>query len=103
MSKPTKERISTKEYRCLGCGNIENHQTNHYGKIYNTRCQSCLTFQSFECCVPCPAHMQLPEEWTMGTLADLDDPEKVDPEFAKYYKEFLAGGDYEEFFTGGEV
>lgn len=74
--KPTTGKYSVKDYKCLTCGNIEKHGTNHWGKIYNLKCKACgwknpLELQSFKCIEPCPDTHGVPTEWQTVKLGDI--------------------------------
>jgi hypothetical protein len=63
-------KCSYKPYQCNRCGHEEEHQTNHWGSIYNIRCHGCAwknpmqPFSSFTCTELIPEGYEKPEEWT---------------------------------------
>jgi len=69
-------KMSYKSYRCLKCGAVSSHQTNHYGEIY-PRCGECGWKRPFEkgqphqCLDPVPEGWDVPEPWKMVRLRDI--------------------------------
>jgi len=75
-SKPTTEKVRSKEYECSECGHREQHSTNHYGEIY-VYCKKCSWkspmshIKAFRCCEAVPAYMDVPEPWMVVKLSDI--------------------------------
>jgi hypothetical protein len=70
MSKPTTGKYSKKTYRCTQCGTVEDHGTNHWGKIY-PHCKKCMTVTVWECLEPVPEDYGIPEDWKIVKLGDI--------------------------------
>ena len=67
---------SCKPYRCIVCGNEEEHGTNHWGKIY-PHCRVCRCTTVWECLEPVPEGYGIPKDWKVVKLGDLVEVKKV--------------------------
>ena len=67
--KPTTSKYSVKQYKCLECGTVSKHGTNHYGYIYPP-CKKCGNTEH-ACLEPVPEGMGIPTRWTKVKFGDL--------------------------------
>lgn len=57
--------ITKKAYSCTKCRVMEaEHETNHYGNIYNIFCVECHTLTEWKCIEEIPTGAWIPEPWT---------------------------------------
>lgn len=69
-------KVTSKPYKCSGCGHVEAHSTNHYGSIY-IRCRKCSwkspmnSIKVFTCEEPLPEGWEKPEEWKIVSLGEV--------------------------------
>ena len=67
--------ILYKKYKCNRCGKITMQDTNHYGEIYNMRCEGCSwknpmqPFVTMECIDKIPKGWKKPEKWKTVELS----------------------------------
>jgi len=84
-------RMSSKRYRCDRCGFVSKQSTNHYGKIYNMRCEDCSwkngtqPLVTMSCIEKLPKGYKKPEEWKSVTIGEI-----TNPKFKSYMKEYLS-------------
>ena len=57
-------KITTKAYECTKCGKEEEHETNHWGSIYNIYCSVCSTLRTWKVSEEIPEDAWIPEPWT---------------------------------------
>lgn len=61
--QPTIE-MKSKAYECTKCGAEEEHETNHWGNIYNIPCKVCSTLTEWKVSEEIPEGAWIPEPWT---------------------------------------
>ena len=77
MTKPTTGPYSYKRYKCDRCGNITKQGTNHWGQIYNMRCEKCSwknplqPFVTMTCVEKMPKKYARPTPWKSVRLGDI--------------------------------
>ncbi len=60
-----------KPYECSECKAIEQHNTNHWGQFYYTKCQSCGTYATWNCKEEPPEGYTRTEDWNTAKLGDI--------------------------------
>lgn len=73
---PTTGKVTSKKYKCQGCGHESMHSTNHYGEIY-VACPQCSwksptdKIKVYECLEPLPEGWEKPAPWEIVKLGDI--------------------------------
>lgn len=74
---PVTGKYSVKPYQCDRCGHESEHGTNHWGQIYNLRCNGCSwknptePFVTMSCTEPVPDGYGIPTPWKTYRLGDI--------------------------------
>ena len=58
-------KMKRKAYACTKCGKEEEHETNHWGNIYNIACSVCETLTEWSVSEEIPEDGWIPEPWSM--------------------------------------
>lgn len=94
--------VSVKKYKCLVCGNEENHSTNHFGEIY-CACRKCKS-RGMECVEETAINSRKTLEKVSATIVffefDVKDP--IQKEAYKIVCNHLKEKEYEKFHVLSE-
>lgn len=81
MGKVGTQVISRKAYCCKKCRVMEaEHETNHYGNIYNIFCVECHTLTEWFCIEEKPKDAWIPTPWTNKITIKIKPNEKTNPQ-----------------------
>lgn len=75
-------KVTPKRYKCMSCGHISTHSTNHYGEIYPP-CRNCawkhpMEFgQVHKCMEEVPKGWGTPEPWKRVKLGDIAEIKEI--------------------------
>jgi hypothetical protein len=102
-----KMEIKTKAYECGKCGKEEEHETNHWGNIYNVFCSVCDTIREWKVSEEIPEDGWVPHPWTNHPIIGVDEKtvklEKVNFPFFKLAVEDADKNRKKVFAYGGIV
>lgn len=73
-------KITSKAYECIKCGKEEEHETNHWGSIYNIPCSVCETLTEWKVSEEIPDGAWVPEPWTDTATISVLPTEDMTPE-----------------------